>query len=207
MVGLIDDLDHITRSTFANEGDSIVLLGRCTNELGASEYLSRIHGMTAGAPPDCDADGEKKLIDALLSAIREGVVKSAHDCSDGGLAVALAECCIANRDAQIGADVDLTPFARFPMRALLFGEAQGRIIVSTATPERVAAIAREHGVEANVIGRVTSPSQPLIIRAGKATLSVSLKDMAAAYHDAIPTLMSRAPSDGALIEHVTVGSV
>ena len=72
MIGLIDDLDHVTRSTFANDGDAIVLLGKSTAELGASEYLARIHGVTAGAPPACDLAAEKSLIDALLEAIRGG---------------------------------------------------------------------------------------------------------------------------------------
>jgi phosphoribosylformylglycinamidine synthase len=207
MIGLIDDLDHITRATFAKEGDSIVLLGNCTNELGASEYLSRIHGITAGPPPDCDLAGEKTLIDALLEAIREGIISSAHDCSDGGLAVALAECCIANRDVQLSAEIDLNAFATLAPRALLFGEAQGRIIVSTAGADRVIAIAKRLGVVANEIGRVRAGGESFTISTRTAKLSVSLKEMSAAYHDAIPKLMSRAPSDATLIEHVTVGSV
>ena len=207
MVGLIDDLDHVTRATFANDGDAIVLLGRCTAELGASEYLSRIHGMTAGAPPDCDLEAERALIDATLDSIRAGVVTSAHDCSDGGLAVALAECCIANEAGAIGAEVDLRAWTDIPVRSLLFGEAQGRIIISTSSAGKVLAAARAHGVEAAVIGKVKAREQTLTITAGRPVLSVSLKEMAAAYHDAIPKLMSRAPSDGALLGHTTVGSV
>jgi phosphoribosylformylglycinamidine synthase subunit PurL len=207
MVGLIDDLDRVTRATFASDGDAIVLLGRCTEELGASEYLARIHGITAGAPPKCDLDAEKKLIDTLLEAISAGLVTSAHDCSDGGLAVALAECCVGDREKAIGADVNLDSLGALPLRALLFGEAQGRVVVSTPTPDGVLAIARRHGVEANEIGRVKSAADSLAISIGSSRLSVNLKEMAAAYHDSIPTLMSRAPSDAALIEHVAVGSV
>src|SRR5688572_6021375 len=80
MVGLIDDVDHVTRSTFNTTGDAIVLLGEPTSELGGSEYLARVHGVTAGAPPRCDLTAEKRLIDALLEAIRGGLVSSAHDC-------------------------------------------------------------------------------------------------------------------------------
>ena len=208
MIGLIEDIDHVTRSTFANDGDSIVLLGKTTAELGASEYLARIHGVTAGPPPACDLAAERSLIDALLEAIREGiVVSSAHDCSDGGLAVALAECCIADRGRPIGAKVDLSTVSSIPTRALLFGEAQGRVIVSSASPDRVIAAANRHGVEARRIGSVSGTANALIISAGNATLSVKLNEMIAAYHDSIPSLMSRAPSDGALIDHVAVGSV
>jgi phosphoribosylformylglycinamidine synthase II len=207
MVGLIDDLDTVTRATFANGGDSIVLLGDCTSQLGASEYLSRIHGITAGPPPNCDLDAERKLIDALLEAIREGIVSSAHDCSDGGLTVALAECCIANRDTQLSAEIDLSAFAALPPRALLFGEAQGRILVSTASADRVLAIAKRFGVVANTIGRVLGAAERLTISTRMAKLTVSLQEMSDAYHDAIPKLMSRAPTDGTLIEHVTAGSV
>src|SRR6185437_6701952 len=105
MVGLIDSLAQITRSAFQDERDAIVLLGEPTAELGASEYLARIHGLVAGAPPACRPDEERALIDAVLEAIEGGVVDSAHDCSDGGLAVALAECCIMHRSMQLGATV------------------------------------------------------------------------------------------------------
>jgi len=96
MVGLIDDLSHITRATFQHDGDAVLLLGEMRGELGGSEYLATIHGEVLGAPPRCDLDLEKKVIDSLLEAIRAGAVSSAHDCSDGGLAIALAECCVAN---------------------------------------------------------------------------------------------------------------
>jgi phosphoribosylformylglycinamidine synthase II len=207
MVGLIDDIDHVTRATFSNEGDSIVLLGKFTDELGASEYLARVHGVTAGPPPACDLERERALIDALLESIRAGAVSSAHDCSDGGFAVALAECCVANRERPLGARVTLEANEGIPLRALLFGEAQARIIVSSGEPDRVLEIARKHGVDAAIIGTVQGPDDALAIGTGNGALSVSLKEMIAAYHDAIPALMSRAPSDGALLDHVAVGSV
>jgi phosphoribosylformylglycinamidine synthase subunit PurL len=206
-VGLIDDLEHVTRATFANADDEIVLLGDCTAELGASEYLARVHGVTAGTPPRCDLDGERVLIEATLECIRAAVVHSAHDCSEGGLAVALAECCIANRKGALGAEVDLSAFEAIPMRALFFGEAQGRIVISTADSSRVLSIAKRQGVPASIIGRVAGAESSLTVKAKNARLSVNLRDMADAYHDAIPKLMSRAPNDGALIEHTTVGSV
>src|SRR6185436_1746192 len=118
-------------ATFQNDGDAILLLGEMGGELGGSEYLATVHGAVIGQPPQCDPAGEKLVIDALLEAIRAGAVSSAHDCSDGGMAVALAECCIANRESATGAEIDLSGYGTFPDRAILFGETQGRIIVSS----------------------------------------------------------------------------
>jgi phosphoribosylformylglycinamidine synthase II len=191
MVGLIDDLAHITRSTFHNPGDTIVLLGEPSNELGASEYLARIHGVTAGAPPRCDPALERRVIDALLDAIREEHISSAHDCSDGGLAVAIAECCIMNRDQMLGATVDLSAWTALETRALLFGEAQARIVVSTPSPADVERIAREHGVPVRQIGAVEDTKSPLRIRTSGGDLQAPLARLAAAYHDAIPAIMTR----------------
>src|SRR5207237_7821652 len=97
MVALIDDLDSITGSHFSTEGDTIVLLGTPTAELGGSEYLARVHHLVAGAPPNCDLKGERDLIEAVLASIEAGGVRSAHDSSDGVLAVALADRCIIDR--------------------------------------------------------------------------------------------------------------
>src|SRR2546423_10139850 len=108
MVGLIEDLAHVTRATFRHDGDSILLLGDIGGELGGSEYLATIHGKVIGTPPQCDLERERSVIDVLLKAIRAGLVSSAHDCSDGGIAIALAECCIADRERETGADVDLS---------------------------------------------------------------------------------------------------
>jgi phosphoribosylformylglycinamidine synthase len=192
MIGLIDSTNHITRSHFQNEHDTIVLLGEPTSELGASEYLSRIHGLVAGAPPACDLDAERALIEALLEAIRGGVVESAHDCSDGGLAVALAECCIMDRGAQYGAAVDLSAWPELAARALLFGEAQARAVVTTRMPDSLLAIARKHHVPARVIGRVGALGAPLDIKASSGHLTASLDGLDDAYHESIPRIMSQA---------------
>ncbi|HEX3865998.1 MAG TPA: AIR synthase-related protein, partial [Gemmatimonadaceae bacterium] len=193
MVGVIESHAHITRSHFQQPDDAIVLLGEPTNELGASEYLSRIHGTVAGAPPACDLGAERSLIDALLEAIAAGAVRSAHDCSDGGLAVALAECCVMQREAMRGAAVDLSPWQSLSTRALLFGEAQGRIVVSTPRPDDVIRAAERHGVRARAIGRVGTASDPLLIRtAGTVMLGASLSVLDEAYHEAIPRIMERA---------------
>src|SRR5437773_6664253 len=124
MVGGSDSVDHITRSFFAHEGDEIVLLGEPADEVGGSEYVHVIHGVVVGRPPQCDLKKERALIDALLEAITSGAVTSAHDCSDGGLAVALAECAVMHRARPMGADVDLSAWSTMPTRSLLFGETQ-----------------------------------------------------------------------------------
>jgi phosphoribosylformylglycinamidine synthase II len=197
MVGLIDDLSHITRATFQRDGDAILLLGELGGELGASEYLATIHGKVLGAPPRCDVEREKALIDALLEAIRAGVVSSAHDCSDGGLAVALSECCIANPEGVSGAEIDLSSHSALQDRAILFGESQGRIVVSSPAPERVIEIAAKAGVPCARIGRVLRESDTLAIKLPKRSMRSQLARLRRAYHETIPGIMARTP------EHAT----
>ncbi|MBI2946431.1 MAG: phosphoribosylformylglycinamidine synthase II, partial [Verrucomicrobia bacterium] len=119
MVGLIEKPEHITTQWFKDEGDVIILLGEGINSedpllgLGGSAYLQRIHGLKTGLPPRCDLAQERGLHDAVRALIRSGLIKSAHDCSEGGLAVALAECCVSQqvpRDTPrlMGAEMDLT---------------------------------------------------------------------------------------------------
>ena len=190
MVGLLDDVRHATRSTFRRAGDAIMLLGEPTEELGGSEYLARIHGVVAGAPPRCDLESERRTIDLLLDAIAAGLVSSAHDCSDGGLAVALAECCVAIEGSALGADIDLSRWATLPLRALLYGEAQGRIIISTSDPARVHALAGAAGISATGIGSVTG-GDLLRLTIGARRMEVALARLSAAYHGAIPSIMAR----------------
>jgi len=191
MVGLIDDVRWATRANFVNDGDTIVLLGDCTDELGASEYLSRIHGLTIGPPPRCHLDAERKLIDFLHESIRAELVTSAHDCSDGGFAVALAECAMVERDRAVGVDVDLAEWAHLPTRAVLFGEAQARVIVSTANPTELVAMAQRMGVPARAIGRVGAQGGTFRIRHSTGVIEAPVADVAAAYHDAIPRIMTQ----------------
>ena len=191
MVGLIDDISRVTRATFRDDGDAILLLGEMGGELGGSEYLATIHGKVIGPPPACDPAREKVVIDALLEAIGSGVVNSAHDCSDGGLAVALAECCIADREHESGAEIDLSSYSAIADRAILFGETQGRIVISSSAPERVLAIAAKAGVACREIGRVRRSSDVLRITLPNGSLRSPLADLRRAYHSTIPTYMSR----------------
>jgi phosphoribosylformylglycinamidine synthase len=197
MVGLIEDLSHITRATFHRDGDAILLLGEPGGELGGTEYLATIHGKVLGPPPSCDVEQERKVIDALLAAIRAEVVNSAHDCSDGGLAIALAECCIANPEHENGAEIDLSKYSALANREILFGESQGRIVVSSSSPERVLEIAAKAGVSCARIGTVVADSDALTIRLPKATVHSPLIRLSRAYHETIPGIMARTP------EHTT----
>ncbi|MEP6731689.1 MAG: phosphoribosylformylglycinamidine synthase subunit PurL [bacterium] len=194
MVGLVSSLAHVTRSAFSVDGDAIVLLGENTDEIGGSEYLQRIHNVVAGAPPRCDLNAERALIDALLDTIQEGAVRSAHDCADGGLAVALAECVMMDRAHLIGADVDLSAWSSLPLRALLFGEAQARVVVSTPDPQAVIATATRHGVPAHVIGTVRGDTDQLNITVGDRRLNARVSQLADSYHEAIPNIMQRSAS-------------
>ncbi len=128
MVGLLENIDHHMTQWFRNEGDIIVMLGRTREELGGSEYLALQHKKVTGAPPWIDLAFEKQVQQVCLGAIREGLVQSAHDTSEGGLAVALAECCISGPGPVMGAAIELEGSIR--PDALLFGESQSRIILS-----------------------------------------------------------------------------
>ncbi|MDP9206447.1 MAG: phosphoribosylformylglycinamidine synthase subunit PurL [Gemmatimonadota bacterium] len=197
MIGLIEDIAHITRASFQNDGDAVLLLGDIGGELGGSEYLATIHDAVIGAPPRCDVEKEKLLIDVLLEAIGSGAVSSAHDCSDGGLAVALVECCIADLGNQTGVEIDLSRWSDLTDRALLFGESQGRVVLSSATPERILAIAAAAGVPCVQIGRVRSGAQTFEINLPDRSLRSAVASLSRAYHETIASIMSRTP------EHAT----
>lgn len=130
MVGLLEDVDHHCTSWFKDDGDVILLLGLNKEEIGGSEYLKVIHDLEKGMPPAMDLTLEKAVQDTCLNGIQDKLVKSAHDCSEGGLAVALAECCFTAGGHRIGAKVDIPLEIRTD--AILFGETQSRIVVTVA---------------------------------------------------------------------------
>ncbi len=130
MVGLIENLDDITTSFFKDEDDLIYILGEDFEELGGSEFLKVIHGKVAGKSPKIDLAIEKKLHKTLHKLIGQGLIKSAHDISEGGVVSALAECCIINREKLIGAEINIQIKSREDFS--LFSESQSRIIISIA---------------------------------------------------------------------------
>ncbi len=223
MVGLIEDSSHITTQWFKDEGDAVILLGDAADfndslvGLGGSAYLQRIHGIKDGAPPRCDLEKEKNLHLVLRALIQCGLVKSAHDCSEGGLAVALAESCISHHLGRetphlLGAEIGLpcprsenaappaasnheqsSPPAApvFPSRtdALLFGESQARIVISTAPLDAVKAVERAKllGVPAMRIGTVRG--NHLAIRTANVEFTCSLSELHDLWWNAIAGVM------------------
>jgi phosphoribosylformylglycinamidine synthase len=152
IVGLVPDIERTVGSAFQQAGDRIALLGTTRGELGGSEYLQMVTGLTSGSPPTLDLAAELRLQRLVRALIRSQLLHSAHDCSEGGLAVALAESCIMS--APRGARVALPPHAR--PDALLFGEDASRVLVS-ASPQHAAEIekaAAGEGVPLAWIGEV-----------------------------------------------------
>ena len=205
MVGLVEDLDHVTVSAFRAPGDSIVLLGTNSAELGGSEYLKVLHGVVAGDAPALDLERESALQGAVLKAIRSGLVRSAHDCAEGGIAVTLAECSIGGGE-DLGMEVRLDD--DLATNALLFGEAQSRVVVSCAPGDvdRLLTLMREAGVPALEIGRVGERGGRIRIATRRGTIDAAAAELAEIYYTAIPRRMDGTPEevDAALhseIEH------
>jgi phosphoribosylformylglycinamidine synthase II len=156
MVGLIDDAERSMTQWFRQDGDDIILLGSCREDLGGSEYLKVVHAREQGSPPYLSLNAEKTLHDCVLSLMHDGLLQSAHDCSEGGVAVALAESCISGPERTVGAVVRL-PRGRLRKDSVLFGESQSRIVISANPVHRGAILghARRFGVPAEVIGAVS----------------------------------------------------
>jgi len=157
IVGLLEDADRVVSRAFKASGDVIILLGESRDELGGSEYLKVMHGVIRGVPPALDLDLERRLQRLLVEGADAGIVESAHDCAEGGLAVTLAECSF---DTGLGAEANVAFVAADAPAmkdvAALFGESASRVIVSV-TPARaheMLGAAARAGVPATVIGRV-----------------------------------------------------
>ncbi|WNQ12160.1 phosphoribosylformylglycinamidine synthase subunit PurL [Paenibacillus aurantius] len=186
MVGLVHDVDHITTQSFKREGDVILLAGETKAELGGSEFQYVIHGVTEGRPPQIDLNVEKNLQEALLGAIQQGLVASAHDLSEGGLAAALAESCISGR---IGAEVDFASDLRPDIA--LFSESQSRVLLS-ATPDKAEALQKhlaDRGVPVVKLGTVGGKDLSASVNR-KPAIRSSVDQLEKAWKDAIPCLMN-----------------
>ena len=192
MVGVLEDVDHITRHAFQNVGDTIILLGDNTDELGASEYLYVVEGLVAGEPPKVDLLGERGLQHAVLAMIRNQLLHSAHDVSEGGLACALAESALGSGESPFG--VQVTLHDAIPVLPLLFGEAQGRIVVSCdpRSADEVLVLAKRHGVPCRAVGQVVSSDESFRIDGRTATLEADVEILAEIFFGTIPNLMDGA---------------
>ena len=204
MVGLIPDLTHVCGQGWRAEGDLIYLLGRLfppnthpTNEdlyitLGGSEYLATIHNMVAGVPPRVDFALERCVQQACREGIRQGWVRSAHDCAEGGMAIALAEACISS---QLGAVIQLGLSSANPLHQsqrwdeVLFGEGGARIFVSVSPAQKAIweLYLKQHLADWQEVGRVGGDSTCLEILTtdNLSLIEVTSKDMGDRYHNAI----------------------
>ncbi len=187
MVGLIADAKHITTQCFKQEGDVILLLGELGDELGAS-HLLLLAGVKQGPPPRLDYAREIAVQDATRALIRMGLVQSAHDCSEGGLAVNLAESCLTVPQ-PLGATIDFGMTGLTPT-VLLYNESQSRIVLSVKKQNASAALAllAWRGVPVRKLG-VVSKSPELKITADGGEWSWALCDLAKAWGDTIEKLM------------------
>jgi phosphoribosylformylglycinamidine synthase II len=185
ILGIIEDASKVLKVAFRNEGDVIVLLDGATSsratphaqprtaklrEFSSSEYSKRIGGIVAGEPPAIELGAEKWVIDCMVALAAEGIVLSAHDLSDGGLAVTLAESCFAANGLGASAAVPENVSAEYA----LFGERGARVLVSVA-PEKLAALrntARQYGVGAHEIGKVNRDNRLSIEYNGRAVVAV-----------------------------------
>jgi phosphoribosylformylglycinamidine synthase subunit PurL len=201
MVGLIDKEEHITTQWFKNDGDTIILVGEIAHtvaagadrggaktghngeagvnalgySLGGSRYLKVCHGLKLGPPPPVDLACEIKIQIAVRDLIRQGLLKGAHDCSEGGLAVALAECCF-NPEKLFGAEVDLKTGGT-PAAIALFNESQSRTVISVA-PEnlkKTMSILQEQQIPFQSLGKVGG--NQLRIRVGSEEFSWPVGDL------------------------------
>ncbi len=205
MVGLIADTKHITTQSFQAAGDAVLLIGLLGDELGASHYLKVIHRRKEGLPPELDYDREIAVQQAVLSLIRMGLVRSAHDCSEGGIAVALAESAISGA-SLIGVNVHLENAAEDNRRnenrqsnkngrkpradQILFNESQSRILVSVKKIDLSTALSylQEQGVPVQHIGS-TIHETSLRITASDSTWEWPLESLRSAWGNSIERIM------------------
>ena len=178
VVGLLERADRVVARRFREPGDAIVMLGDSRGELGGTEYLKVIHGLVRGVPPALDLAAERALQQLLVTLSEERLVRSAHDCSDGGIAVTLAECCFDT--AGMGAEVEIDRVRvagndAVNVAAALFGESASRVVIGVA-PDDVTAVlqrAAAASVPAKVIGR-TGGNRLRIAVAGETVIEVSV---------------------------------
>ena len=194
MVGLLERVDHAVPSHARVPGDRVLILGETRAELGGSAYWEAVFEWSGGEPPVVDLEAERRLIDFLVAAARQGMLRSAHDCADGGLGVALAEAAMggAYQETGFGLTADLRSYAT-PLDAqdLLFSESHGRAVITSA-PDRVAAIvalAGEHGVPVHGVGVVGEPDGIVKIELRDHTIEQPVRALRELYFHALPRRM------------------
>ena len=190
MVGLIDDAKQVTRSFVTQAGQSVLLIGGLPHELGGSYYLQTQFGKKEGRVPEIDLSAEKKVQDFLLAHISNESVLAAHDVSEGGLLVALAEMLFGETGLGFSLSFDSHgPSGR--LDSLLFGESQGRVLlaVSAERQENVLLAAEESGLAAQVLGSADESGRLKISMAGEEILDASVSSLRESWSQAIPNYM------------------
>jgi phosphoribosylformylglycinamidine synthase subunit PurL len=188
MIGLLEDIDNLVGSTFTHPGDAILLLGEPELTLDGSEYLVMQYGTPGQDAPAIDLEHEKNLQELLVTLAAEKLVHSAHDISDGGLFVALAEKAIMNEEGPLGFSVNLEDAASSPyrMQQELFSEAQGRVLLSIA-PEKAKEVITEavkHSVPVRVIGKVVEKDATIAVN-GQKILNFTTGELSQAYYHSL----------------------
>ncbi|KPU27049.1 phosphoribosylformylglycinamidine synthase [Caloranaerobacter sp. TR13] len=185
MVGLIEDLDKVMTIGFKDEGDIIVLLGLTKGEIGASEYLKVIHGLELGEVPEIDLDLEKRLQDLCLEIIDKKLIKSAHDLSDGGLALALCECC---SKGNLGAEISVNTGLREDI--YLFSESQSRILISldVNNVDELKELCNQYEIPFTVLGKTIKDKLSININ-GKSVIDIKVEDITNKLRSVLPCIM------------------
>jgi phosphoribosylformylglycinamidine synthase II len=195
VVGLLEDVDRSLTRRFQESGDIVILLGEGRGELGGSDYLNLAHGLVQGAPPAIDLRSERALQDLIVALASDRLIRSAHDCADGGLAVTLAECCFGSGGAGVEASIDGVSVSHATVTneaAALFGESASRVVVST-TADNVADVlqrAMAGHVPARVIGE-TGGNRLRIAVAGTLVVDVAVDEAERIWSTAIERIFAR----------------
>jgi len=194
MVGLLARVERAVPSHARAQGDAIVVLGETRAELGGSQLWEAVYAFAGGTPPRVDLARERQLVDYLVAGAERGLFHSAHDCSQGGLAVALAEVAMGGpyEETGYGLDVDLTPYGLgLAAEALLFSESHGRALVTCAAERAaaVAALAQELGVAAQAIGTVGERGGAVRVRLRDAAFEHPVDRLRQVYFTALPRRM------------------
>lgn len=194
MVGLLESVEDAVRSWFCSPGDAIILLGTTKGHLGGSAYWAHLLETVGGSPPPVELEKEAALIELLAELAKRKLLNSAHDLSDGGLGVALAECCIGSPydDTSLGARVDLREIqGAMSAAAVLYGEDQARALVSTPQQNapQILDLALRAGVAAKLIGVVGEEDSFLEINLKDARLEVPVSRLRETYFNAISRRM------------------
>ena len=189
MVGLLEDVRSALTQWFRREGDLVFLMGEAEPSIAASEYLAVLHGREAGRPAAVNLAREKALHEAVRAARNGGLIGSAHDCAEGGLAFALLECCITGPEGATGAEIRIEGQGR--LDTLLFGEAPTRVIVS-APPEcraRLEQLALGYDVQIRLIGKVGGPRLKIAAAGGGNVIDLETAPARAAWIGALKSLL------------------